>query len=80
MLRSRNVDVSTLMQLHVDNHGGTKKRPYLCNGKRGKEEGGRRDITEVKLEVKLEVKMEVKRYAQDECEANEQHQHDYRLF
>ena len=39
MLRSRNVDVSTLMQFHVDNHGRTKKRTYLCNRKRGKEEG-----------------------------------------
>ena len=37
-------------------------------------------ITEVKIEVKLGVKKEVKRYAQDECEANEQHQHDYCLF
>ena len=36
MLRSRNVDVSTLMQFHVDNHGRTKKRTYLCSGKRGK--------------------------------------------
>ena len=35
---------------------------------------------EVKLEDKKEVKKEVKRYAQDECEANGQHQHDYRLF
>lgn len=36
MLRSRNVDVSTLMQFHVDNHGRTKKRTYLCSEKRGK--------------------------------------------
>ena len=28
--------MSTLMQFHVDNHGRTKKRTYLCSGKRGK--------------------------------------------